>query len=153
MNRLAAILILVLGTSLILTGCTAPGETRSTTATRSGGLAAVLEDLRRNPEGRPAAEAYCRLSVSGGDSDFPYEAFISSFLSVPRAQSGNAFCAALIEAVVSDGLTENDLAQFNDRNRNRMPLGTLLREILAAHLRLQGQTASQTEVSGDAKAG
>ena len=153
MNPLAAILFLVLGASLVLTGCAAPGENRSTAATRSGGLATVLEDVRRNPEDRAAVEAYCRLSVSGGDSDFPYQAFFSGFLSVPPGQSSDALCAAMIEAVIAGELTENDLAQFSDRTRNKMPLGTLLRKVLAAHLRLQGETAFQTEASPAAKAG
>lgn len=153
MNPLAAILLVVLGASLVLTGCAAPGENRSTAATRSGGLATVLEDVRRNPEDRAAAEAYCRLSVSGGDSDFPYQAFFAGFLSVPPGQSGDALCTAMIEAVISGDLTENDLAQFSNRARNKMPLGTLLRKVLAAHLRLQGQTALETEIAPGSQAG
>ena len=104
-------------------------------------MPAVLEDLRHHPEKRGAGEIYCRQSIARGDSDFPFEAFFAGLFSVPEAKGADAFCTAIVAAVIFGELTEDDIAQFSNRSRGKEPLGTLLRKLLAAHLRLSSQTA------------
>jgi hypothetical protein len=106
-------------------------------------LLGVLEETRRDPEDRPASEAYCALSIAESRNGFPYRAFIAGVLAVPEEGATRAFCAALVEAVISNQLTEDELSAFSKPSGERgfKPLGDFLRKLIVAHERLYAQQA------------
>ncbi len=133
--------------ALILAGCAAPQDGGTQNGARAGGnegLRSVLQDVRNHPENRAASEVYCLLSITQGDSDFPYQLFFAGLFSVDREDGTRAFCAAMVEAVIAGELTEADLAPFDRPSsvRGKEPLGTLLRKLMVAHLRLETQEAA-----------
>jgi hypothetical protein len=131
---------ILLTCAIVLSACATTPDTGQAGA--QGGLPGVLEEVRRNPEDRTAGESYCRLALAQRTNAFPYGAFFGGLFAVPAAQGDRAFCAALVEAVIADELTEADLAVFKDRKRSKAPLGTLLRKLMVAHLRLSTQQAA-----------
>ncbi len=85
--------------------------------------------------------AVCQYSIENNPSDFPYKAFFSGLLGTSEDAAGGAFCAALVEAAVAGDFTEEDLGAFRKggTDRDRGPVGTLLRKLIMANERLQGQ--------------
>ncbi len=123
-----------------LAGCASSEGGRGS---NSAGLPGILEDARRNPEGRIANEAACLDSITQGSTDFDFEAFFAGLFFVSKENGGQAFCAALIDAVIADELTEADLRAFRKpaEIRGKGPLGLMLRKLMVAHLRLSSQQA------------
>src|SRR3546814_101144 len=103
--------------ALLLAGCASGG--------RSGNLAEVLNDARAHPENRLADEVGCERATSARTGDFAYKIFFAGLLSVPEAEGGRAFCAALIEAVIAGDLSQADQDAFRTPSevRGRAPLG------------------------------
>lgn len=135
-------LSLTLACGLFLAGCAAPGD-RASTAGGGSELATILNELNEHPERRETSVLHCEESLERETSDFPFKSLFAGFLSVPTEDGGAAFCAALIEAAIAGELTKNDIAPFTRRPRRpgTEPLGTLLRKVLVAHLRLASQGA------------
>jgi|GEM_PF-4956214 len=130
---------LILGLAVTAASCATP-ESESKSASQGIGLPSMLEEIRRHPENRAAGEAYCRMVIDQSSNDFPFGTFIAGLFAVPEEDGDKAFCTALVESVIAGELTESDLAHFSNRNRNKEPLGTLLRKLMAAQLRLSGMT-------------
>lgn len=128
-----------LAAALLLAGCAAPQSQPATS------LPSVLGDVRQHPEKRLAGEAACLWSLANNDSDFDYAPFIGGFLGTADADSGAAFCAAIIEAVVAGDLSAGDIGAFQsqDQARKEAAMGALLREIIEAHERLQAQRGQE----------
>jgi hypothetical protein len=128
-----------LAVALLLAGCAAP-QSRPTSS-----LPSVLEDVRQHPEKRLAGEAACLRSLANSDSDFDFQPFIGGFLDTPDADSGAAFCTAIIEAVVAGDLSAPvlDASRSQDQARKEAAMGTLLRELIEAHERLQAQRGQE----------
>jgi hypothetical protein len=110
---------------------------------RSNHLPTILYEVRGHPEQRDAGEAACVRSLDGSFSNFPYKLFFAGFFDVTENEAGHTFCAAIIEGVISGDITQSELDAFKRPAalRGRGPLGTLLRRLLVAHERLQGQQA------------
>jgi hypothetical protein len=133
---------LSLACCLMLAGCAAPGD-QASTAGGDSELATILYELREHPERREVSVLHCEESLTRKRSDFPFKSLFAGFLSVPTEDGGAAFCAALAEAAIAGELTKNDIAPFTQRPRppGLEPLGTLLRKVLVAHLRLASRGA------------
>jgi hypothetical protein len=145
-NRLpGARLAITLAFFAVLAGCTGGGAGSANRGTNAQDLSllSVLEETRRHPEDRPASEAYCMLSIAQSRNSFPYKPFIAGILAVPEEDASRQFCAALVEAVISNHLTEDELAVFSKPSGERgfKPLGDFLRKLIAAHERLYAQQA------------
>jgi hypothetical protein len=112
---------------------------------RGGSLPDILSDVRAHPESRLKAEVGCERSIARPQSDFPYRSFFAGVFDVPEAEGARAFCAALVEAVIADDLTERDVAVFRrpQELRGKAPLGTFLRALMVAHERLYAQQAQR----------
>jgi len=147
-NRmLGALLAVALAFFGALAGCAAAGDgtgpaDRGTNA-QDLSLLSVLEETRRHPEDRAASEAYCTLSIAQSRNGFPYRPFIAGILAVPEEKALREFCAALVEAVISNHLSEDELSAFSKPRRERgfEPLGNFLRKLIVAHERLYAQQA------------
>lgn len=125
----------LLATSL-LSGCAGGGT--------SGGenpLVEALYHVKDHPEDRDFAAAWCEASLGQRRDDFPIGAFFAGMLDVPEAAGGQAFCAALVEAVIGGDLQDEDIAVFSQAQevRSHAAAGTLLRALLVAHERLKTQ--------------
>lgn len=112
---------------------------------RSNSLLAALQRARENPEDRDIAETECNLTVAWRGYDEVVQAFFSGILDVPDERAWRAFCAALVEGSVAGEVTEADLENFSESGSERSykPLGDLLRKLIVAHERLQGQQAQR----------
>ncbi len=80
-------------------------------------------------------------SISGSGSDFPLWSFFAGLLDVNEETAGPAFCAALVESVVSNKLTKEEIDVFSEPRSERgfEILGTFLGKLIEANERLQGQ--------------
>lgn len=108
-------------------------------------LVDALADAQADPERRLNAEVSCERALSRRGGDFPFQAFSAGLLAVPEARGYGAFCAALVEAVIAGGLTEDDLAAFQrpKESRGSAPVGNLLRAVIEAHERLSALEAQR----------
>ncbi|WP_299392238.1 hypothetical protein [Pelagibius sp.] len=151
--RNAAVVLQAAG---ILGSCTTrdDGPSAGPESAARGDLNYVLNDLRLNPQHREAADAYCRVVFRNDPGDDRVTPLLAGLLNVEETKAQQTLCLALVEATAAGDLDENEMSGFQEQSGpNFVQLGTLLRKVLAAHLRLQGQTAFQTEVSPAAKAG
>lgn len=141
--KMPVTLALVLALALALGACSTSGGS-GTPETSSAGLRSVLQEARNNPDSRDASKVYCLLSISERRTGFPYKPFFAGLFAVAAEDGAKAFCAALVEGAVSGEITEADLAPFDQSaaTRGRGPLGTLLRKLMVAHLRLETQEAA-----------
>lgn len=126
-----------LSITLVLTACAgAPG---------SGGksLPEVLNYARQHPEHRQANVTDCEFAINKRPSSFPFQKFFAGLFDVPEKSGGQAFCAALVEAVISGDFTqaEQDVFRKPTAIRGRGPMGGLLRDLIAAHERLKSRAA------------
>ena len=124
--------------ALLLGACAAPQS-----GARSSSLAEVLRSARAHPELRTANVADCEAAIARKPGDFPYKAFFAGLLGVAEKSGGQAFCAALIEAVIAGDLSQEEQDAFKKPKaiRGRGPAGVLLRELMIAHERLAGRQA------------
>lgn len=129
----------VIAVPLALAACAAPQ--------RSSGndLVDALAALRADPGKRLSAEVVCERTFSKGVGDYPFQAFSAGLLNVPEPSGNRAFCAALVEAVIADDLTAEDIAVFQRPKevRGQAPTGKLLRVVLATNERLEAQQAQR----------
>ena len=137
MNLGVARCAVALSFTLMLTACAgAPG---------SGGknLPEVLNYARQHPEHRQVSVIDCEAAINRRPSSFPFKTFFAGFFDVPEESGGQAFCAALVEAVISGDFTraEQDVFRKPTDVRGRGPMGGLLRDLIAAHERLKSQAA------------
>ena len=128
----------ILVAALLLASCTS-AQNRG----RDVSLPEILSDARAHPENRVESTTACEHAIDGRSIVFPYMSFFSGLFDVSEENGGQAFCAALIEAVVTGELTEQNLRAFQRPSavRGKAPLGTLLRKVLEAHERLKAQQA------------
>lgn len=108
-------------------------------------LAATLADVHENPQKRVSAEGACERALAGRGGGFPFQSFAAGLLEVSESAATRAFCAGVVEAVISGDLSQEDLRAFQRPGeiRGRAPLGTLLRAVVGANERLQAQHAQK----------
>lgn len=127
----------LLAASLLLAACATPQDQQP----ESDNLAQILAHMREDPESRPASEAGCAKTLAARPGDFPYQAFIAGLFDVEPEASGLAFCAALIEMVLTSDQGHEALDAFRLRggpDRNAA-LGILMREMMIANERVKLQ--------------
>ena len=103
-------------------------------------LAQMLRELKKDSRLRDAAALYCFASLPQSDAA-AYEPFLASFFDVPQDEAGLILCRVLIEAVVSDELTEQEIAKIEDPRGSEdfVTFGVVLRKMLVAQERLDSQ--------------
>ncbi len=87
------------------------------------------------------------FSVSQSNGDFPIKAFLAGVLDVAEEDVVRNFCAALVEAVISNDLSEEQILVFTEPRDERgfTALGVFLGKVIAAHERLKTQQAMGTQ--------
>jgi len=145
---------LVLGLSACTTSGDGDLQSGAASDSQPPGLLGALQHVRENPADRLPTVAYCNLTVSRRDGDVPMDAFLSGVFDVPGDKSLRVFCAALVEAVIANELTDDELTVFSRPRSERglEPLGVLLRKLIVAHERLKNQQVKGPEASGPAVA-
>lgn len=110
-------------------------------------LAQMLRELRKDSRLRDAAALYCSASLPQSEATV-YKPFLASFFNVPRDEAGLTLCRVLIEAVVSDELTEQDIAKIEDPQSSEdfVTFGVVLRKMLVAQERLDSQQVGRPPV-------
>lgn len=131
---------------LVLAACAETGGSGSV----QGDLADVFNDARHNPDRRDDAVERCSFILLLAEDDPGFKDMISGLFDVSVAEAERAYCAAMVEASISDEFTESDLArlQVPREQRGMEPFGKMLRKVLDAHERLRAQRAQwqpQTE--------
>ena len=127
--------------TIALTGCATPDGGSQSVNSRH--LPTILEEVRAHPEKRQGGEAACERSISDWSGDFPVNLFFAGLFDVPAPAGEEAFCAAIIEAVIAGDLSKSELDAFKKPSalRGKEPLGNLLRKLIVAHERLSTQQA------------
>lgn len=100
----------------------------------------MLAELRKNSKLREVAALYCSALLTESES-VSYQPFMASFFNVSRDEAGLTLCRVLIEAVISNELTEQEVDRIEDpQNQDDFVLfGAVLRKLLVAQERLNSQ--------------
>jgi len=108
-------------------------------------LAEIFNDARNNPSHRESAVLGCALTIARQDYDPGFDDMIAGLLSVPVDQAFSSYCAAMVEASITNKISASDLRQLHTppSQRGKEPFGHMLRQVLAAHERLYAQQAQK----------
>jgi hypothetical protein len=127
--------------AMLLAACATPDGGGGGGSSKS--LPEVLSDVRQHPENRTVAIADCQNTIARTAGDIPIEAFSAGLFDVPEETGRYTLCAAMVEAVISGGLSQADMDNMRKQREagGKAPLGIFLRKLLIAHERLKGQQA------------
>ena len=146
-------LLVPLLVSLGLAGCAAPQEQTQTSYADSEeadlqAFGNLLQELRRNPRTRDAAEAFC-AAVLAVENEPIHDPFFASFFDVPEDEAGLTLCRSLMEAVISDDFTEEELLRIGsfEGSNDFVLFGEVLRKLLDAQERLTTQQVIRPAVT------
>ena len=145
-------LLLPLGLSAIVCACAAsqdsaefghPSSERQAPET----VGQMLLQLRENSRLRETAVVFCAAALRETEG-YDYEPFMAGFFGVSPGESGLTLCHVIIEAVISDELTQSDIAQIEDPQSrdDYVFFGTVLRKLLVVQERLGSQQVGHPPV-------
>lgn len=142
-------LLVFLLVSLGMAGCAAPKEQVQTSYGSSEevdlqAFGILLQELKRNPRTRQAAEAFC-AAVLAIENEPAHDPFFASFFDVPEDEAGLTLCRALMEAVISDDFSEEELLRIGslEASDDFVLFGAVLRKLLSAQERLNSQQVTR----------
>ena len=146
-RRLAVLrrLLLPLGLSAILCACAMsqdgdalgnPSSERQAPKT----VGQMLSQLREDSRLRETAVVFCAAALRETEG-YDHEPFMAGFFDVSRSESGITLCQVVIEAVISEELTESDMAKIEDPqgHDDYVFFGRVLRKLLVVQERLGSQ--------------
>ena len=109
------------------------------------GLAEAFNDARHDPARRAESVQRCTFIFLRAENDPGFDEMIAALFDVPVPQAQGAYCAAMVEASISNDFTETDLErlQVPRAQRGMEPFGKMLRKALVAHERLRAQQAQR----------
>lgn len=143
--RLLPFLLLPLCLALALGACGTPRSDFDTAGSDTAGenprsLSEMLAKLREDTQLRETAVLYCAASLTRTEGD-DYEPFMASFFDVPRRDADLTLCRVIVEAVVSEELTQRDVEKIErfEQKEDFVHLGAILRKLLLAQERLDSQ--------------
>ena len=152
-RSLPRVLLVSLIVGFGLTGCATPKEQVQTSYGDSDevdaqAFGALLQELKRNPRTRQAAEGFC-AAVLAVESDPIHDPFFASFFAVPEDQASLTLCRTLMEAVISDDFSEEELRRIGslEGSDDFVLFGEVLRKLLNAQERLDSQQVTRPVVT------
>ena len=140
--------IVFVAATMFLAGCT-NDEGRPRSAQRAGSgeeseFIHVLNDVQQNPGHRSVADAYCQVRYGKVNADFSLSPLIEGLLEVPEADTAEAFCLTMVDAVVARDLSAADLVAADAKTPEGLTaLGKVMRGLLVAHERRYAQQAQK----------
>lgn len=152
-RSLPKVLLVSLIVGFGLAGCAAPKEQAQTSygdtdEVDAQAFGTLLQELKRNPRTRNAAEGFC-AAVLAVENDPAHEPFFASFFDVPEDQASLTLCRTLMEAVISDDFSEEELRRIGslEGSDDFVLFGEVLRKLLSAQERLDSQQVTRPVVT------
>ena len=107
----------------------------------------MLSQLREDPTLRETAVVFCAAALRETEGR-EYEPFMAGFFDVSRGESGFTLCQVVIEAVISEDLTQSDIAKIEDPqdHHDYVFFGRVLRKLLVVQERLGSQQVGHPPV-------